>query len=84
VEKSKMTTFGKIVWKEMTRFAGERSILHPLEYFAEEVVPVGPKTLRRRLDDDNWTLQELVSLQSHLKSTSLQEAINRKFAEAML
>jgi hypothetical protein len=79
-----MTTFGKIVWKEMTRYAGEHGLIHPLEHFAENVVPVGPKTLRERLNtDDAWTLNELIALQSTLKSKTLQDAITNRFTEAM-
>jgi hypothetical protein len=79
-----MTAFGKTIWKEMARYAGEHGLIHPLEHFAENVVPIGPKTLRERLNtDDQWTLNELVALQSALKSQALQTAIETKFREAM-
>jgi hypothetical protein len=79
-----MTRRGKMIWKGMCRYCGDHAIFqNPIEYFAENVVPVGVKTLRRRLNDDNWQHRELVELQQTLKSEELQNDINAEYNEAM-
>jgi hypothetical protein len=78
-----MTIMGKTIWKEMCRRAGAGGIVHVLQHYADNVLPLGPKTLLRRLNDDNWTLKELVMLQQDLKSDLLQSYINTQFTEAV-
>lgn len=79
----KMTVLGKKIWKEMCGYCGMNAITHPLEYFADSVLPLGSKTLKRRLDDDQWQINDLIALQQTLKSDDLHNYIISKFAEAM-
>ena len=78
-----MTIMGKVVWREMCRKAGEQGIVNVLGHFSDNVLPLGPKTLLRRLNEDNWTLTELVCLQQELKSATLQEYIGEQFQRAI-
>lgn len=77
-----MTHFGKLIWKEMAKHAGEEGIINVMEYFSDSVLPLGFKTLQRRLNDDNWTLAELIDLQQTLKSDALHNFLITKFNEA--
>jgi hypothetical protein len=79
-----MTIMGKTIWKEMCRRAGEKGIVHVLQHYADNILPIGPKTLLRRLNNDTlWTLSELVMLQQDLKSECVQSYINSLFTEAI-
>jgi hypothetical protein len=78
-----MDVFGKLVWKEMCRRSGEGGYTHPLEHYADDILPIGTKTLKRRLCDSSlWLMHELVVLQSDFKSDVVPNYINGKFTEA--
>lgn len=78
-----MTTLGKRIWKEMCSYCGANSITHPLEYFADSVLPLGPKTLKRRLDDDLWQIGDMIALQQTLKSAELHKYLVQRLEDAM-
>jgi hypothetical protein len=67
-----MTALGKLIWKEMCRKSGEAGQTHPLEHYADDVLPLGPKTLKRRLSDDDWLIKTVLILQADLDSDALE------------
>jgi len=76
-----MNNLGKKTWKLIARVAGEQGIVHPLEFIAEEVVSVGPKTFRRRLNDGQWQASELQELQQWFTKSDPGAAL--EFAHAL-
>jgi hypothetical protein len=74
-----LTVLGKIIWKEMCRYAGDRTVVHVIEHFSEDILPVGTKTLKRRLSEDSWTLAELRILQQTLQSDELKKFITENY-----
>jgi len=57
-----MNRFGKVIWGLTCDKAKQECITHPIEFLAQEVVPVGPKTLRNRLNNGQWLADELSAL----------------------
>jgi hypothetical protein len=76
-----MNRLGKKTWKLISRLAGEEGIVHPLEFIADEIVSVGPKTFRRRLNDGQWQVRELQELQQWFKKSDPSAAV--EFAMAL-
>lgn len=78
-----MNKLGMIVWEECCLCIGRRHITqNPIDYFSENVVPIGSKTFRRRLANGGWLHDELLTLQQELDSERLQKAIDEQYKEA--
>ena len=82
--KSVMTVMGKIIVQESNKHILESGMvkLSVLDYLAI-VLPLGTKTIQRRLLDDGWTYKELLALQLHFKSDHIQNYINSQFTQAI-
>ena len=82
--KSVMTVLGKIIATEANkRIVTDNMVkLSVLDYLAI-VLPLGTKTIQRRLSDDDWTYKHLLGLQLHFKSDQIQNYINAQFTEAI-
>lgn len=78
-----MTVLGKQIWRAACKMAGERGIVNVVGWLSADVLPLGEKTLRRRLNDDEWLLRDLIQLQQTLKDRNLQEFINTEFESAI-
>lgn len=78
-----MTLFGKIIVAETNkRVLTEGLVKMSVLDYLSVVLPLGTKTIQRRLSDDNWTWRELLALQLHFKSDGIQQYIDHQFLEA--
>jgi hypothetical protein len=79
-----MTVFGKILASEANKkIICEGMVkLSVLDYLAI-VLPLGTKTIQRRLSDDEWTYKNLLAIQLHFKSEAIQKYIDAQFTEAL-
>ena len=76
---SQMNNLGKVIWRECASRAACTGVLNILEFVSDNIVPIGAKTFRRRLNEGNWNATELSALQSWLQSPALWQAINHEY-----
>ncbi len=79
-EKYGMTPLGKVIWEEICRKAAAEGVVKIVEYVSANVVPIGEKTLRRRLSDDQWMVGELQALQTWCGSERIFKAVVSRFS----
>jgi hypothetical protein len=79
-----MTVLGKIVAAEANKkIISEGMVrLSVLDYLSQ-VLPLGTKTIQRRLSDDEWSYKNLLAIQLHFKSDAVQKYIDAQFTEAV-